>query len=57
MLEGEVEGEKRDTFLSKRASAARGLDGLEQRLDRVERKLDGLDLRFSAFLREFPGDS
>jgi len=27
---------------------------VEQRLDRVENKLDSLDVRFSAFMREYP---
>jgi hypothetical protein len=68
VLEQEVEGEKLvtrhileqtrcngdDLATIKRQLDGADLKGLVQRLDRVEHKLDGLDLRFSAFLREYP---
>ena len=56
VLEDEVEGEKRVTryILEQTRLNGKGLDGVEQRLGRVEQKLDGLDLRLSAFLREYP---
>ena len=63
VLEREVEGEKlvtRHVLEQTRrngddlAAVKSRLDRVEQRLDRVENKLDGLDVRFSAFLREYP---
>jgi hypothetical protein len=63
VLEHEVEGEKLVTRHILEQTRRNGddlatvnsrLDRVEQRLDRVEHKLDGLDLRFSAFLREYP---
>jgi hypothetical protein len=63
VLEQEVEGEKLVTRHILEQTRRNGgdlatvnsrLDHMEQRLDRVEHKLDGLDLRFSAFLREYP---
>jgi hypothetical protein len=62
-VEQEVEGEKLVTRHILEQTRHNGddlatvnsrLDQMEQRLDRVEHKLDGLDLRFSAFLREYP---
>jgi hypothetical protein len=61
VLEREIEGEKLVTRHILEQTRRNGddlatvnsrLDHMEQRLDRVEHKLDGLDLRFSAFLRE-----
>jgi len=63
VLEHEVEGEKLVTRHILEQSRRNGddlaavksrLDRVEQRLDRVENKLDSLDVRFSAFLREYP---
>jgi hypothetical protein len=57
VLHDEVEGEKRVTryILEQTRDNGKQLDSVEQRLERVEQKLDSLDLRFSAFVREFPG--
>jgi hypothetical protein len=63
VLEQEVEGEKLVTRHILEQTRRNGddlatmnsrLDQVEQRLDRVEHKLDSLDLRFGAFLREYP---
>jgi len=63
VLEGEVEGEKLVTRHILEQTRRNGddlaavkarLDRVEQRLDRVENKLDSLDVRFSAFMREYP---
>jgi hypothetical protein len=63
VLEREVEGEKLVTRHILEQTRRNGddlaavksrLDRVEQRLDRVENKLDSLDVRFSAFLREYP---
>jgi len=62
-VEREVEGEKLVTRHILEQTRRNGddlaavksrLDRVEQRLDRVENKLDSLDVRFSAFLREYP---
>jgi hypothetical protein len=56
VLEREVEGEKLVTRHILEQSRRNGDDlaAVKTRLDRVEQKLDGLDLRFSAFLRDYP---
>jgi hypothetical protein len=63
VVEREVEGEKLVTRHILEQSRRNGddlaavksrLDRVEQRLDRVENKLDSLDVRFSAFMREYP---
>jgi hypothetical protein len=63
VLEREVEGENLVTRHILEQTRRNGddlatvnsrLGQMDQRLDRVEHKLDGLDLRFNAFLREYP---
>jgi hypothetical protein len=63
VLEREVEGEKLVTRHILEQTRRNGddlaavktrLDRVEHKLDHVEQKLDGLDLRFNAFLRDYP---
>jgi hypothetical protein len=56
VVEREVEGEKLVTrhILEQRRRNGNDLAALKTRLDRVEQKLDSLDLRFSTFLRDYP---
>jgi hypothetical protein len=67
VVEREVEGEKLvtrhileqtrrngDDLAALKTRLDRVEQKLETRLDRVEQKLDSLDLRFSAFLRDYP---
>ncbi len=57
VLEREVEGEKLVTrhILEQTRRNGDDLAALKTRLDRVEQKLDGLDLKFNGFLRDYPG--
>jgi hypothetical protein len=56
VVEREVEGEKLVTRYILEQSRRNGDDlaAVKTRLDRVEQKLDGLDARFSGFVRDFP---
>jgi hypothetical protein len=56
VVEREVEGEKLVTrhILEQTRRNGDDLAALKTRLDRVEQKIDSLDLRFSVFLRDYP---
>ena len=56
VVEREVEGEKLVTryILEQARRNGDDLAAVKSRLDRVEQKLDGLDHRFSGFVRDFP---